>query len=95
MNQQEIATPASKAGEVRSPLRGLMVAQEPMTIEHFRRVVAVIVLALYVIWVLLGFIVFLSTGNLWLLISCPVLTYPFRRVVDYYFGGRMQRYPPA
>jgi hypothetical protein len=79
-----------KVGGSAFHLRWSMPVREPMTIEAFRRSVASTVIALYVVWVILGLIVFTVTGNLWLLISSPVLAYPLRRVVDYYFRERIK-----
>jgi hypothetical protein len=58
-------------------------AQERAGFEKVRRIIAVIVVCLFVLIMVASII----TQNFWLLLSfCfPILTYAARKVVDYYF----------
>ncbi len=73
------------------PVLNSLTIQQPTTdntknVELFRQTLATTVIALYIIWVLLGFILLIVTGSIWLLVSSPVLAYPLHKVFNYYFA---------
>jgi len=53
--------------------------------EKTRRNLVRWIMWLYAVWVLVGLIVFVATGNVWLLVTMGVLALPLRKVLDYYF----------
>jgi hypothetical protein len=75
-----IASRQSEAGDVETWIR--------ISSEETRRNLVRWVMWLYGVWVLVGLIVFIATGNVWLLVTMGVLALPLRKIFDHYFPPR-------
>lgn len=52
---------------------------------NIREAITIKFMRLFSLWVVFGLVYFLFTGGIWLLVSAPILAFPLRLALKYYF----------
>ena len=83
--------PLVEAGDVEAWIRlhsEISRIHSEISSEEIRRSLVRLVMWLCAVWVLIGLVIFVATGSIWLLVTTGVLAPLLRKILDYYFPHR-------